>query len=1401
MSECLLMCIDRITVDTIYEEFLNQAKPQNTDAKMVNRQNGFFAKLTGLTSSVFNLSLENIHEAVDENLSTLERAVLYGNSSKKCRKIIFIKELVKSLNSIDYEDFKKVIYPLLVKLSNDKEEIQYELCCQMGDLCAYLLQSNNEPDGCGDIIKFLFPILERIIRNGQGGSVDGADVLANAMKALLILATHIKAKYRRNIIFPFILSLTGSEKFKNLGFVLLIKICHIFEREMVSRHLFPCIESFVWGKDEESKLFLSCYLHNICKIANEEELIIIFVMLKSLCNDSNDVIKIISMYNCVHLSCLYSKSLFLHFFVPLFNHFLKHTNLYIFYYALINILFFVCLFEDMDLIHPFYIHKIIFFFNNVFSSHLFTLNYLNDTAKRQSTYALVGGVPRGAEALSSPVGEAPSASVGEAPSAAVGEAPSVAVGEARKTEEQHPVAEANILSNPKADMPNGITPSEEERPSIDSSEMSQGQSSQDNLGRSDTPYVSSKDKSDVCERDHEGKREVHEEVTRKMNNASDEQNDVSQPVNIAELKGQVEAKQMGGSRYYSTSDNHVKEDYSDGVAQDKTLGGVNRGEEVTEAVQSGFSFSPSSSSLLESSNATSLLTSALPSSSTCSLVTPGSTSIFVNNGFINDLIISNNHSSVSVRQFFQVHGGEAGGGKEEVKGKESPLQEQRCTQEREGHDADEEEAKKVSVPLGGEEHTGEDKGEEKKKGDDPTYEGKYNDELLNLTYNDITYIDGIYNHDKTIDINQIKGWYFSEVDLIKGNMAYGATFLRKGGKMDVQRERRPRKIHLNQKENDIYNIEAVNVEAIKKKFLFDTPSNIIVSHNINAVYISALHMPTLILVLKEYFFRFFSHVFFFLCTYPYYIIRKTMASLFYEILVNFLEPADLLQMSVGELNEEEDMMIKFRQSEKDILLKRKNDVFTYPHLSKTDSTKQRSGTNYSTRKNFPQITQTFNVDYATYCNMKRIQSMQSVTSDEKVSNLDNSSSSGREVDESTPPTANEPTEKQKEEEVNYSKCGYSEGEIHEQVVKEMGEDVGRKMDKGSEGGLLERSNIIKRLQSEINANLQENDFFRNEENENFFFYKKFLHKYEAVYAKYIQRFRKYYSEDSFLFFFHFFICYFLRDSNVLVKKAILKRYDKMILLFPRPVQNVLMSYLSHVLDCKTLDYSLRKRVSKVVFRMLSCAEDAEVVRTFLFPLFLRLCKDDVATIRTYTASYFYLFLEKGCPQIYNFFKGGGEILPIEEYKKDRIMTNGEKFKLRSRYFTSGTEIALVKTVLMMFSRSCRFCDRQIFIKMCDGIINECPENLFLLYFLKPFVNLSVDKIKVVRTTWDKCVISQLKKKGHFLNAINIWAQQKEMHAEQGTTTTDTENFPMPNKKDSDNDNALDKTFDVHDLND
>ncbi|KNC35898.1 hypothetical protein PFLG_00986, partial [Plasmodium falciparum RAJ116] len=53
-----------------------------------------------------------------------------------------------------------------------------------------------------------------------------------------------------------------------------------------------------------------------------------------------------------------------------------------------------------------------------------------------------------------------------------------------------------------------------------------------------------------------------------------------------------------------------------------------------------------------------------------------------------------------------------------------------------------------------------------------------------------------------------------------------------------------------------------------------------------------------------------------------------------------------------------------------------------------------------------------------------------------------------------------------------------------------------------------------------------------------------------------------------------------------------------------------------------------------------------------------------------------------------------------------------------------------------------------------SLYSECPINLFLLYFLNPFINLSDDKIQVVRITWEMCVYSQLKKKGDFSNIAN-----------------------------------------------
>ncbi|GAW80045.1 hypothetical protein, conserved [Plasmodium gonderi] len=1501
---------------------------------MVNQKNGFFSKLTGLTSIVFNLNLENIHDEVDENLSALERAVLYGNSQKKCRKIIFVKNLINSLNNIDCDNFKKVIYPLIVKLSNDKEEIKNELCNQMGDLCAYLLQNNSGLEGCSDIINLLFPIIEKFIRNGLGdnsesvgSSSESGEMLANAIKALLILATHIKMKYRKKVIFPFILSLISSDKFKNLGFILLIKISYIFERDIAFRYLLPCIESFVRNKDEESKIFVSSYFYSICKIANEEDLPTIFFIFKLLCNDSNDIIKIISMYNCVHISSLYSKNLFLHFFVPLFNSFLKNSNLYIFYYALINLFFFVCLFEDIDIIHPFYIHKMIFFFNNIFSSHLFTLNYLNDTAKRQSNYFLLNNPRMDASPRDSlhtigqkqPVGEAhtidntnemnlmPSChftnrqcmntsvkEISEKPH----EFPSMnnismegvvvidinqSNQKCQNNQEEQSAHEGNrklqekadILNNQEVDVKKDFLSSKEEKASDDICKVLHEQSSQEKEKKNALTRFLVKDEkngltynidmsiTDGCTDKHKMKLELQDEKTFELEDS----------VNIRRLAYQPTLKsvQVNECKNYKREGDYMKEECEE---NDARVNGIHKMEEVKNGGNDdtmlqcehsslqeqpsmlqdiGWLFSPSSScvassALLESSDGISLHSSIPTSQPTSSFISSGSISIFVNNSLINDLIISNNHFSLSVRQFFQVHDGESTTEGDEASGEETTknekLDEHRCNHQ------DRVQKEKNLI-----------KGMNCKVNNDPMVEDKNGEEVMwyeslhkghnknykfvQITENDITFIDNIYNHDNTININQIKGWHYSDVELIKGSMIYGEVFMKKGNKYKgsgikittngcsnknvdkfcqngQNKEKSPINIHCNQKEDDIYNIEAVNIETIKKRFLFDTPNNIIVSHNINAVYITALHLPTLILVLKKYFFRFFSHVFFFICTYPYYVIRKTIASLFYAILRNFLGSPQFLKINLEELNEDRDLiMTKFKRNEKNKLEENKPNHLSTSHFVNIEKSK-RVHRNDTHRTELFEVTQNSHIDSYDHCDMKRIQSKHMVRnhSKEKKDEINNGniidavgkSSAGCDINKNN--TFSSPNKLTKEEQMkgHYSdhdeekqkECGSGVYELNEELDPHIDKTSNQRSDEQLEERLcqdevkMDRAEIMKRMQNEINANLLENDFFINEENENFFFYKKFLQKYEIVYIRCIDKFKKYYREDSPLFFFHFFISYFLKDSNVLVKKAILKNYDKIILFFPSPVQRILISYLSDVLDFKTLNYSLRKRVSKIVFRLLSSTDNTPVVRKVLFPLFLRLCKDDVSSIRVYTASYFYLFLEKGCPQIYNFFKGGGEILPIEEYKKDSILINGENYKLRSRYFTSGDEISIIKTVLITFAKSCHFYSRQIFIKMCDGIINMCPMNLFLLYFLKPFVNLSIDKIKVVRTTWDKCVFSQLRKKGHFLNSINIWGKRNEIYAQNGAKTVDKEYFITLNPIDSD---ELNKSFDLHDLND
>ncbi|KNG77329.1 hypothetical protein PFMG_03516 [Plasmodium falciparum IGH-CR14] len=92
-----------------------------------------------------------------------------------------------------------------------------------------------------------------------------------------------------------------------------------------------------------------------------------------------------------------------------------------------------------------------------------------------------------------------------------------------------------------------------------------------------------------------------------------------------------------------------------------------------------------------------------------------------------------------------------------------------------------------------------------------------------------------------------------------------------------------------------------------------------------------------------------------------------------------------------------------------------------------------------------------------------------------------------------------------------------------------------------------------------------------------------------------------------------------------------------------------------------------------------------------------------------------------------------------------------------------------------------------------SLYSECPINLFLLYFLNPFINLSDDKIQVVRITWEMCVYSQLKKKGDFSNIANVYKKLEEMYLKYGKTTVSKINPIKYNNPDS----IFIVSFDLH----
>ncbi|CDU16783.1 conserved Plasmodium protein, unknown function [Plasmodium yoelii] len=1357
---------------------------------MANQINGIFSKLADMTIGLFRFQMDNINEEIDENMSPLEKAMLYGNSNLKCRKILFIKDIIKLLNNIDYTDFQRDIYPLIVKLSDESSEIKYEICNKIGDLCAYILQNNN--DGCSDVISLLFPIVEKFIINYENNK----NILRYILKSLLILSTHVNIKTRKKQIFPFLIYLICNDAYKQIGFILLIKMCYIFDRDniVIYKVLIPFIEKHCISNNIECKILISSYFFNICKMLDESNFIKnqIFIFNK-LCNDEYDTIKIINIFNCTHLSSIYSKNLFFNFFLPIFNNFLKNNNLYVFYYSLINLLLFLCIFEDINIIHPFYIRKIIFFFNNLFSSHLFTLNYLNEMAKKKTNYIFLDNTDGVYDDSNSAKIWNKDEKRDDTPSYPLNETDMVTDFQNSKSEKNNEHTIQNTISN-------------------------------------ELKYYDNYLNEDMCKEKQNNLVEISEkDPTRQICN--DEQNlttgcNIISPINGKGLWVEDNKNAHKNSPMQELPQNKSDKNINnESDERDKLgIGNISCGIESTEESKN-CNFS-SESEILNKRKMEKVLFSSEISELECSSVQSLSNEIiydenvciFINNKLINDLIIKNHHFCSNISQFFKTHGNDY-------------YKNGNC---------DKYFGRKIINLM-------------EKNSDDLILENKINGEtieseefekdkenyFINLNEKDIKYIDNIFNHDDNIDILQIKGCYYSELEIIKNDIIYG--------KMLLRQKRNMYKINNNNKcdssdnitydidYEDIYAIEGVDTDSLKKLFLFDTPNNVIVSYNINAVYIITLHIPGLILILKEYFFRFFSHVFFFICTYPYYFVRKTIASLFYDILSNLMESPffkintdklyeDRINMKKQKKNLKKNKKIeetakkKLKEECSDDIKKKENNydgedsteqsnLYTY----KENNIKHQD-INHIYKKEPPEIVQTFNNDYATYNNMKRIQNNSFLTSDKSCENTEDFINSC--IMEKHEDVLEKEENKLCDDTLDmiYSNNSNTNGSHYSldqddtknittdtiDQIKEDKNDIQLKRVKKNAQGYRKKwsyDKMIKKVQNKINNNLYANDFFINEENENFFFYINFLGKYEMIYIKYIQKFKKYYSDNSPLHFFHFFIYYFLNDSNVLVKKAILKNYDKIIEFFPNNIQKIFIKYLSDVVNFKTLNYSLRKKVSKIVFKILSKINDAKIVRNCLFPIFMRLCKDEAAIIRTYTSNYFYLFIEKGCPRIYNFFKNGGEILPLEDYKKDIILTNLENDELRSFHFISGEEIYILKTVITTFYKSDRFYDRQVFIKICDGIINECPKNLFLLYFLKPFLNLSDDKVHVVRMTWENCVVSQIQKRGYILSIPSILEKLNNFHEENNINCIGTNIDYDVNKYNS----ISIETFDVDDL--
>ncbi|KOB89453.1 hypothetical protein PFDG_05002 [Plasmodium falciparum Dd2] len=103
-------------------------------------------------------------------------------------------------------------------------------CVRPTERGALVIKKNtfhNHNDGCTDIMKLLFPIVEKFIRSNEN-----KDIIETIMKSLLIVSTHINWTYRQKFILPSILSLISNDKYKYIDVILLIELCSICERNI-----------------------------------------------------------------------------------------------------------------------------------------------------------------------------------------------------------------------------------------------------------------------------------------------------------------------------------------------------------------------------------------------------------------------------------------------------------------------------------------------------------------------------------------------------------------------------------------------------------------------------------------------------------------------------------------------------------------------------------------------------------------------------------------------------------------------------------------------------------------------------------------------------------------------------------------------------------------------------------------------------------------------------------------------------------------------------------------------------------------------------------------------------------------------------------------------------------------